>query len=212
MPCTLIPMHPSTTASKIFWNDWPSKKRCGNCSKVILPTLSTQNTASIPPGFHNMEACLVSVAFCTRKMVNICTCSTLTMKQTNTPSAAYMPRDDLARLINETQSYMLNNNRLKIPTIMQSEGKPAWTVYIIICYVVLTEYLYQCKCRCSRLGRCRGDHFPYRTSHGMLVQYGINGKSRRCYWHRVDRPWYPQYLWQVAHKNELIWSATLLLT
>lgn len=34
-----------------------------------------------------------------------------------------MPRDELARLINETQSYMLNDNRLKIPTIMQSEGK-----------------------------------------------------------------------------------------
>lgn len=36
--------------------------------------------------------------------------------------AANMDRDPLARLINETQSYMVNDNRLKIPTIMQSEG------------------------------------------------------------------------------------------
>ncbi|KAI7853297.1 beta-glucosidase-related glycosidase [Circinella umbellata] len=40
--------------------------------------------------------------------------------------AANIDREPLARLINETQSWMINNNRLGIPTIMQSEGVHGW--------------------------------------------------------------------------------------
>ncbi|KAI8144230.1 beta-glucosidase-related glycosidase [Fennellomyces sp. T-0311] len=45
-----------------------------------------------------------------------------TLRPWGTTYAANLDLDELARLINETQSWMIEENRLGIPTIMQSEG------------------------------------------------------------------------------------------
>ncbi|KAI9497224.1 beta-glucosidase-related glycosidase [Zychaea mexicana] len=52
--------------------------------------------------------------------------NTSALKPWGTTSAAYMERDPLARLINETQSWMVQETRLKVPTIMQTEGVHGW--------------------------------------------------------------------------------------
>ncbi|KAI9318774.1 beta-glucosidase-related glycosidase [Dichotomocladium elegans] len=52
--------------------------------------------------------------------------NTSSLHQYGTMFAAYMDRDALARLINETQTWMVESNRLYIPTIMQSEGIHGW--------------------------------------------------------------------------------------
>ncbi|KAI9249415.1 putative beta-glucosidase [Phascolomyces articulosus] len=44
------------------------------------------------------------------------------LKPWGTTFAANMNREPLVRLVNETQAWMINDNRLGIPTIMQSEG------------------------------------------------------------------------------------------
>ncbi|KAI9497223.1 beta-glucosidase-related glycosidase, partial [Zychaea mexicana] len=45
-----------------------------------------------------------------------------TLRPWGTTFAANIAREPLVRLVNETQSWMINDNRLGIPTIMQSEG------------------------------------------------------------------------------------------